>query len=47
MGFIHSGGLLGYRTVESIDDVLPALFAAVAKIPESAKSGDIETVRKL
>jgi uncharacterized protein (TIGR00730 family) len=47
MGFIHSGGLLGYRVVESIDDVLPALFAAVAEIPESAKSGDIETVRKL
>jgi uncharacterized protein (TIGR00730 family) len=47
MGFIHSGGLLGYKVVDNVDDVLPTLFAAVAKIPESAKSGDIETVRKL
>jgi uncharacterized protein (TIGR00730 family) len=47
MGFIHSGVLLGYMVVQSIDDVLPALLAAVAKIPESAKSGDIETVRKM
>jgi uncharacterized protein (TIGR00730 family) len=47
MGFIHSDGLLGYRVVDRVEDVLPTLFAAASKIPENTKSGDIETVRKL
>jgi uncharacterized protein (TIGR00730 family) len=46
-GFFHTGGLLGYTVVDAVDDILPALSAAAAKIPESAKAGDLETVRKM
>lgn len=46
-GFIHNGGLLGLRVVDSVEEVLPALFEASAGIPEEAKTGELATVRRL
>jgi uncharacterized protein (TIGR00730 family) len=46
-GFIHNGGLLGYKVVDSVEDVLPALFEMSAGVPEDSKSGELETVRRL
>jgi len=46
-GFIHNGGLLGLRVVDSVEEVLPALFEASAGIPEEAKTGEVATVRRL
>jgi uncharacterized protein (TIGR00730 family) len=47
LGFIHNGGLFGYTVVNSVEAVLPALFEAAARIPEDAKSGETETVRRM
>ena len=46
-GFIHSGPLLDYQVADAIDDILPALFAAAARVPEEEKAGEPETVRRL
>ena len=46
-GFIHSERLLGYLVTESVDDILPALVAAAAHIPEAETAGEAETVRRL
>jgi uncharacterized protein (TIGR00730 family) len=47
MGFIHSHPLLGYIVVDHVDDILPAILAAGARVPEDAKAGEPETVRRL
>lgn len=47
LGFIHSNALLGYIVVDSVDDVLPAIFKASAPVSEEAKAGEPETVRRL
>lgn len=46
-GFIHSGPLLDYQVVAAVDDILPALFAAAARVPEEEKAGEPETVQRL
>lgn len=47
LGFIHSGPLPGYIVVDNVDDILPAIFTASAAVPEEAKAGEPETVRRL
>jgi uncharacterized protein (TIGR00730 family) len=47
LGFIRNGGLFGYKVVASVEEVLPALFAAAHRVSEQAKTGDLETVRKM
>jgi uncharacterized protein (TIGR00730 family) len=46
-GFVHNGGLLGFRVVDSVEAVLPALFEASTGIPDEAKTGELATVRRL
>jgi uncharacterized protein (TIGR00730 family) len=52
--FDHMQGLgflaterLGYLVGDSIDDILPALFAAAARLAETEAAGEIERVRQL
>jgi len=46
-GFIHSGPRLTLLVVDDVEDVLPALKAAAAAVPEAEKSGEPETVERM
>jgi uncharacterized protein (TIGR00730 family) len=45
-GFLTSKGL-GYLVTDNVDDILPALFAAAAKVSEAEKVGEPERVQRL
>lgn len=47
LGFIYSGGRLDYHLVDKVDDILPTLFAAAARVSELEKAGEPETVKRL
>jgi uncharacterized protein (TIGR00730 family) len=46
LGFLTSKGL-AYLVSESVEDILPTLFAAATKVSEAEKVGEPETVRRL
>jgi uncharacterized protein (TIGR00730 family) len=46
-GFIYAGGQLNYLVVDRVEDILPALEAAVARVSEEEKAGEPETVKRL
>ena len=46
-GFIFAGGQLSYLVVDRVEDILPALRAAIAPVPEEEKAGEPETVKRL
>lgn len=46
-GFIHSSTRLEYTVVEEVDDILPAIAAAAARVPEQEQIGEPETVRRM
>jgi uncharacterized protein (TIGR00730 family) len=46
LGFLTDKGL-GYLVTQNVDDILPALFAAAAKVSEVEKVGEPERVQRL
>jgi uncharacterized protein (TIGR00730 family) len=46
-GFIHSGARMDYKVVDTVDEILPTLFAAAARVPDDEQVGEPETVRRL
>ncbi len=46
-GFIHSNPRFDYIVVDEVDDILPTLTAAAARVPEQEQVGEPETVRRL
>jgi uncharacterized protein (TIGR00730 family) len=46
-GFIHSGPQLDYMVVDHVDDILPTLTAAAARVPKQEEVGEPETVKRL
>jgi len=46
-GYIYAGAQLNYLVVDHVDDILPALEAAVAPVSEEEKAGEPETVKRL
>ena len=46
-GYIYAGGQLSYLVVDDVEDILPALRAAVAPVSEAEKAGEPETVKRL
>ena len=47
VGFIHSAATLNYVITDNVEDILPALRAAAARVSEDEKAGEPETVRRL
>jgi uncharacterized protein (TIGR00730 family) len=45
-GFLTTKGL-GYLVADNVDDILPALFAAAARVTEAEKVGEPERVQRL
>jgi hypothetical protein len=46
LGFLASGRL-GYLVADNVDDILPTLVAAAAKVSEAEKVGEPERVERL
>ena len=46
LGFLASGRL-GYLVTDNVDDILPTLFAAAARVGEAEKLGEAERVQRL
>jgi len=46
LGFLTDKGL-GYLVTQNVDDILPTLFAAAAKVSEAEKVGEPERVQRL
>ena len=46
-GFIHSRPLMEYEVVDTVEDILPRLLAAAARVPDDEQVGEPETVRRL
>jgi hypothetical protein len=46
-GYIHSAARLTYLVADDVEDILPALRAAAAAVPEDEKAGERETVRRM
>jgi uncharacterized protein (TIGR00730 family) len=46
LGFL-SGKQLGYLVADDVEDILPALVAAAAKVTEAEKVGEVERVERL
>ena len=46
-GFIHSGSRLTFLAVDDVEEILPALKAAAAAVPEEETAGEPETVQRL
>jgi len=47
LGFIHSGTRLDHMVVDQVDDILPALREAAARIPEDEEIGEPEAVQRM
>src|ERR1700732_3588243 len=47
LGFVHSAATLNYAITDNVEDILPALRAAAARVSEEEKAGEPETVRRL
>ena len=47
IGFVHSAATLNYVITDNVEDILPALRAAAARVSEDEKAGEPETVRRL
>jgi uncharacterized protein (TIGR00730 family) len=47
LGFVHSAATLNYVITDNVEDILPALRAAAARVSEDEKAGEPETVRRL
>jgi len=46
-GFIHNGGLLNYRVVERVEDILPILLAAPAADTKEEKAAEAEVMKRM
>jgi len=46
LGFL-TNGRLGYLVADNVDDILPTLIAAAAKVSETEKLGEPERVERL
>jgi uncharacterized protein (TIGR00730 family) len=46
-GMLPSGRAVDYLTASRVEDILPALFAAVARVSEVEKQGELERVRRM
>jgi uncharacterized protein (TIGR00730 family) len=46
-GFIHSSAMVDFEVVDKVEEILPTLLAAAARIPEEAEAGEPETVKRL
>ena len=47
LGFVHSAATLNYVITDNVEDILPALRAAAARVSDDEKVGESETVRRL
>jgi uncharacterized protein (TIGR00730 family) len=47
LGFLSNGRQLSYLVADDVEDILPALIAAAAKVPEAEKVGVVERVERL
>jgi uncharacterized protein (TIGR00730 family) len=47
LAFVHSAATLNYVITDNVEDILPALRAAAARVSEDEKAGEPETVRRL
>ena len=47
LGFIHSGTRLDYTVVDTIDQILPALRTAAARVRDDEQIGEPEAVRRM
>ncbi len=47
LGFVHSAATLNYVITDNVEDILPALRAAAARVSDDEKAGESETVRRL
>jgi uncharacterized protein (TIGR00730 family) len=46
-GYIHSAARLTYLVADNVEDILPALRAAAATVPEDEKAGEPATVERM
>jgi uncharacterized protein (TIGR00730 family) len=46
-GFIHSTSRMNFLVADNVEDILPALRAAAAAVPEDEKAGEPETVERM
>jgi uncharacterized protein (TIGR00730 family) len=46
-GYIHSTARLNFLVADNVEDILPALRAAAAAVPEDEKAGERETVERM
>jgi uncharacterized protein (TIGR00730 family) len=46
-GYIHSATRLNFLISDNVEDILPALRAAAATVPEDEKAGEPETVERM
>jgi hypothetical protein len=46
-GYIHSATRLNFLVADNVDDIVPALRAAAAAVPEEEKAGEPETVERM
>jgi hypothetical protein len=47
MGFLANGRQLSYLVADDVEEILPALVAAAAKVSEAEKVGVVERVERL
>src|SRR3981189_1193230 len=47
IGFVHSAATLNYVITDNVEDILPALRAAAARVSDDEKAGEPEPVRRL
>jgi uncharacterized protein (TIGR00730 family) len=47
VGFLSNGRQLSYLVADDVEDILPSLIAAAAKVSEVEKAGEIERVERL
>jgi uncharacterized protein (TIGR00730 family) len=47
LGFVHSAAKLNYLVTDNVEDILPALRAAAARVSDEEKAGEPETVERL
>jgi hypothetical protein len=47
LGFVHSAAKLNYLVTDNVEDILPTLRAAAARVSDEEKAGEPETVERL
>ncbi len=47
LGFVHSAARLNYLVTDDVEEILPALRAAAARVSDEEKAGEPETVERL